>query len=134
MKQINPYLKFNGTCREALTFYKECLGGELNLQTVGGSPMESYLPPALKDQILHGSLRNGSVEIMGSDLSGQEGVKPGNAAAICVVCESQQEIESLFGKIGKGGKVGNPLAQLPFGTYGDLTDTYGQIWMFQFQG
>jgi hypothetical protein len=41
VKQINPYLKFNGNCREAMTFYKNCLGGELTLNTVAGSPMEA---------------------------------------------------------------------------------------------
>jgi PhnB protein len=35
MTQINGYLHFNGDCREAMTFYRECLGGELSLQTIG---------------------------------------------------------------------------------------------------
>ena len=29
MPTLNPYLTFNGNCREAMTYYKECLGGEL---------------------------------------------------------------------------------------------------------
>jgi PhnB protein len=29
MVQIYPYLAFNGNYREAMTFYKECIGGEL---------------------------------------------------------------------------------------------------------
>ena len=28
MTHINAYLNFNGNCREAMTFYAECLGGE----------------------------------------------------------------------------------------------------------
>jgi PhnB protein len=34
MTEINPYLNFNGSCREAMNFYKECLGGELTLMAV----------------------------------------------------------------------------------------------------
>lgn len=45
MKQLNSYLTFNGRCREAMTFYKECLGGELFLQTVGESSLAEKMPP-----------------------------------------------------------------------------------------
>lgn len=44
MDAINPYIGFNGRCREAMTFYKECFGGELDLQQVDGSPMEKFWP------------------------------------------------------------------------------------------
>ncbi len=30
MKDITPYLTFDGSCREAMTFYQQCLGGELS--------------------------------------------------------------------------------------------------------
>jgi PhnB protein len=35
MKEATPYLIFNGNCREAMTFYQSCLGGELNVMTFG---------------------------------------------------------------------------------------------------
>ena len=28
MKIINPYVGFNGRCREAMNFYQECMGGK----------------------------------------------------------------------------------------------------------
>ena len=47
MAQLNPYLNFNNNCREAMSFYKDCLGGELVLQTVGEMPaMAAQMPPA----------------------------------------------------------------------------------------
>ncbi len=52
MTQINAYLNFNGNCRDAMNFYKECLGGELALQAVEGSPIEAQCPPAIKNQVL----------------------------------------------------------------------------------
>ena len=55
MTQINAYLSFNGGCREAMNFYKECQGRELTLQTAEGTPMEAQCAGALKDQIMHGS-------------------------------------------------------------------------------
>jgi PhnB protein len=50
--KINIYLSFNGKCREAMTFYKECFGGELTFQTFEGSPMESLSPNGNKQLIL----------------------------------------------------------------------------------
>lgn len=54
MNAINPYIGFNGRCREAMTFYHEYLGGELELQEVAGSSIEQFWQGA-KDQIFHSS-------------------------------------------------------------------------------
>jgi len=32
---LNPYLMFDGNCREALEFYQAIFGGELNVMTYG---------------------------------------------------------------------------------------------------
>ena len=40
MKDITPYLTFNGTCRQAMTFYKDILGGDLELMDFASSPMD----------------------------------------------------------------------------------------------
>lgn len=45
MKEITPYLNFDGNCREAMTFYQRCLGGELNVMTFGEAGFDS--PPEL---------------------------------------------------------------------------------------
>src|SRR6185312_5274964 len=37
MYHSTPYLIFNGNCREAMTFYQTCLGGELSVTTFGES-------------------------------------------------------------------------------------------------
>jgi hypothetical protein len=67
--QINAYIGLNGKCREAMNFYKDCLGGELTVQTVGGSPIEKEFPEGMKDQILHSSLmRNGTPHAYGDRL------------------------------------------------------------------
>ncbi len=33
MIQLNPYLNFNGNCKQAMEFYHSVLGGELKMQT-----------------------------------------------------------------------------------------------------
>ncbi len=56
MAKLNPYLNFNGKCREAMTFYKECLGGEVTFMEVSTSPMAAELPAEMKDHIMHAQL------------------------------------------------------------------------------
>ena len=134
MAQLNAYLIFNGKCREAMEFYKGCLGGELTLNTIGDSPMATQMPAEMRDKILHSMLTSGNMVLMGSDMVGEEGYKPGNTISLCLVCKSREEIEMLFSAISEGGHVRHPLKEEFFGTFGDLTDKYGFNWMFQFGG
>lgn len=133
MTQLNAYLHFNGQCREALTFYKECLGGELTLQKISESPMAAQMPSEAGANILHGALtRNGTLLVMGSDMMGSQ-VKPGNTIALCLNCSSDAEINDFFTKLSAGGEIKMPLHQSFWGaTYGELTDKYGMTWMFSY--
>ena len=134
MAQLNPYLNFDGNCREAMNFYKDCLGGELTLQTVGEmAAMAAQMPPHLKDHILHAMLVSGSITLMASDLNRSKPVE-GNTFSLCVNCGSEAELNSLFAKLSAGGKVNHPVGDMPWGAlFGDLTDRYGKNWMFNFQ-
>jgi PhnB protein len=81
MTQINPYLRFSGNCREAMSFYQECLGGDLTLTTVGETPMAKQMPAEAQKQIMHASLNNGRVVLLGSDRGGPEGLIRGTRSA-----------------------------------------------------
>ena len=133
MTQIHAYLNFNGNCREAMSFYQECLGGELDLQTVEGSPMESQCPAAMKHHILHSSLTKNSLLLMGSDMTGPEGYIKGNTMALSLNCSSEEEINSFFSRLSLEGRVIHPLVEQFWGSiFGVLTDKFGVRWMFNF--
>jgi PhnB protein len=131
MTQLNAYLRFYGNCREAMTFYQACLGGELWLQTFGESPMAGEMPPAMKDNVLHSSLTKDSLVLMAADMMEPGEVIKGNTFSLCVVGSSKAEIEPAFAKLSEGGNVGHPLNEEFFGTFGELTDKFGIDWMFQ---
>jgi PhnB protein len=132
MANMCPYLRFNGNCREAMTFYKDCLGGELMLQTVGETPMGTNSPESEKAKVMHSHLGSEDFALMGSDMMDASKVEPGNVYSLAVICHSKAEIESLFSKFAQGGQITHPLKEEFFGTYGDLTDKFGISWMFQF--
>ena len=133
MTQINPYLHFNGTCREAMEFYRSSLGGELKLMTVGESPMAARMPAAMHQRILHAVLVKEGFTLMASDMMGPEGIRQGNALSLSLVCDSRPDLESAFAKLSAGGKVTHALQEEFFGLHGSLTDRYGIDWMFTFE-
>jgi PhnB protein len=132
MAQLIPYLHFNGNCREAMTFYKDCLNGKLELMTIGESQMAAGMPKEAHNNVMHSTLEKDGFILMASDMMEQTTPVFANNQTLCLVCKSKEEIESLFSKLAVGGKVGHPLKEEFFGTFGDLTDKYGFNWMFQF--
>lgn len=131
MKNINPYLTFNGNCREAMTFYKDCLGGELKFMTFGESPMESGTED--KNKIMHANLVHNNAVLMASDSMQSRPVDSGSNFTISVDCENEQEIETHFNAMARGGKVTMPLQDTFWGArFGMLTDKFGFQWMFNY--
>ena len=82
MAQLVSYLTFNGNCREAMTFYKACLGGELTFQIIGESPLAEKMPAQMKECILHATLINGDLIIMASDMVDENGLIKGNSVSL----------------------------------------------------
>jgi PhnB protein len=132
MAKMHPYLSFDGNCREAMTFYKDCLGGELELNTVGDSPMAAQMPAEAHDRIMHSMLTNGNFVLMASDMLMPGPLVQGNTVTLCMVGENKGEVEAAFAKLAEGGQVTHAIKEEFFGTYGDLTDKFGQKWAFQF--
>jgi PhnB protein len=133
MTQINSYLTFNGNCREAMTFYKEALGGELNLQTIADSPIADKMPAKMKDCILHSTLTDGALLIMASDMVADKGLIKGNAVSLMLNCSSEEEIRNFYAKLSAGGETTHPLEISFWGAlFGDLTDKFGNQWLLHF--
>ena len=135
MALLSPHLAFPGNCREALSFYQSCLGGELMLMRVGDSAMAEHMPAEAQDQIMHGTLTAGSLVLMACDaLDTRRPFAPGNNIAMCLDCSSDEEINTLFARLGEGGTIIDPLADMFWGgKFGTLTDRFGTEWLFNFQ-
>lgn len=134
MSIINSYLTFNGNCREAMTFYKKCLGGKLELQTIGESPLANRMPPKMKDCILHATLVSDKLVLMGSDMVPQAGLIKGNAVSLMLDCSSEKEIKDYYKKLSAGGEATHPLETTFFGAMlGGLSDKFGNHWLLHFK-
>lgn len=131
MATINAYITFNGNCREAMSFYKNCFGGEMILQTVKGSSMESHWPKEVQNSILHSSLHSDAISILASDMVEQNGLTIGNNITLALVCRTDNEIELYFDKLSKDGNIKYPLHNFYAGRMGGIIDKFGINWLLK---
>jgi PhnB protein len=133
MKSVNPYLTFNGNCREAMTFYQKCLGGKLVFQTIDESRLSKKMPKKMKDCILHATLSNADLLLMGSDMVSENGLIKGNAVSLSLNCSSEKEIKNLYKKFSVGGTTTDPLEDTFWGAlFGGVTDKFGNHWLLNY--
>src|SRR6266498_5946653 len=131
MTAISAYLTFDGNCREALAFYKECFGGELTIETVKGSPMESHWPKEVQNNILHSSLISETITILASDMVEQNGLTVGNNVTLALACKTDPEIEIYFQKLSQDGTIKYPLHNFYSGKIGGIIDKFGINWFLK---
>lgn len=133
MLQISAYIHFDGNCREAMTFYQACLGGELTLYTIGESPLVNQMPPEMHTHILHARLTGDTFTLLGSDMVGAEGIVRGNSVTLSFEGTSETDLRACFARLASEGKVNHALeASFWGGIFGELTDKYSINWMFNF--
>lgn len=130
MKKLSPYLTFNGNCREAMKFYQKCLGGKLQFQTAGGSPMSEKMPAKMKRTIVHASLISENFVLMGSDMVGDQGLIKGNTIAVSVSFATEKALRSCYKKLSYDAIHTYPVQHNFYGIlFGSLTDRYGTHWL-----
>ncbi len=134
MTKINPFIRFNdGKCVEAMNFYKECLGGELEFMTVKESPVAKDMSDDKQDLIMHSTLKKGDWILVGSDMMRDRAII-GDSVGISLECESEEEIRKIFEKLSEDGDVFMPVDDTFWGAlFGLVTDKYGVEWMLNFQ-
>lgn len=130
-----PFLLFDGSCAEAMTFYHQCLGGELILTKLADTPMKDQFPIEKHDRIINAQLKSDAIEISATDWMASPSFEPvqGNTFAIFVVGESYNELKTVFNKLAVGADKERfqNLHDMPFGIYGQFYDRFGVQWIFK---
>ena len=135
MLHCTPFLLFDGNCAEAMKFYQNCLGGELNVTKTGETPMKELFPKEKWERVINANLKSGDIEISATDWMASPEFEPiqGNTFAIFVVGKSYDDLKTVFNKLkdGDNNKRLQELHDMPFGTYGQFYDKYGIQWIFK---
>jgi PhnB protein len=132
-RAVQVYLFFNGKCEEAIGFYRQALGAEvemmLRFKESPEPPPPGMVPPGFENKIMHASFRVGRTTVMASDGCGNEPMTfQGFSLSISVPNEA--DADRVFAALAQGGQVQMPLGKTFWSPrFGMLTDRFGIAWM-----
>lgn len=136
-KLLEAYLFFDGTCEQAMNFYRDKLGASIEfLMRYGESPEPAppgRVPAGWENKVMHASLLINGTRLMASDdCSG--GSKSRSGFALAFTSSDEAEVDRAFGALSDGGKIQMPLSKTFFAPkFGMLTDRFGVMWMVRVQ-
>jgi PhnB protein len=127
---INPYLAFNGNCREAFEFYERALGAEpVMMMTYDKMPGGHKGPPEIAGKVMHARLMLGDTPLMGSDAPPDRYRAPGGYM-INISVDDPGKADRLFAAHAEGGIVTMPIGETFWALrFGMVTDRFGVPWM-----
>lgn len=134
MMNLTLFLLFDGYCAEAMAFYQSCLGGELTITKMGDTPMKDQMPVELHAKVAHAHLKSGVIEFSATDwMHATRRPKQGNTVAIYLNGGQYKELKAVFDRLAveADSELLDDLRDMPFGSYGHLSDRYGVHWFFQ---
>jgi PhnB protein len=103
-----PYLFFGGRCEEAVEFYRQALGAEVEmLMRFKDSPepqQPGMCPPNWENKVMHASLRIGETMVMASD-GHEEGKSKFEGFALSLTLTDVASADRFFAALANSGKV-----------------------------
>ncbi|MDQ0768068.1 PhnB protein [Pseudarthrobacter defluvii] len=132
--RLNPYLSFRDNAREAMEFYKNVFGGELNVSTF--ADFQASQDPSEDNLVMHAQLDSPSgLTLMGSDTPARMDYNPGNAFSVSLSGDDEAELRGYWEKLSDGGTVTMPLEKAIWGdSFGMCTDKFGVQWLVNIAG
>ena len=132
--RITPYLSFNGSCRDALTFYAELFGGIVESFTTWNAEAIENIPDATVEHIMHGSININGFTIAGSDQFGDMYAPAGNVS-LMMDMDDLSEAQAKFTELAEAGQIIMPFAETFWADgYGFCTDRFGILWQINCTG
>jgi PhnB protein len=129
---VQPYLSFGGRCQEAVEFYSDVLGAEVQMlirfKESPEPPPPGMIPDDWGDKVMHACLKIGDTLVMASDgCAGKEASFSGFSLSLSVANEA--EADRTFAALSDRGQVTMPLGKTFFSPrFGMLVDRFGVSW------
>ena len=132
IKNLNPYLNFDGNAAQAVELYERALGAKVETISRFGDVPDMPAAPGNEHRVMHAVLNIGpqGVVMLSDTMPGMPFVK-GTNCYIALHFEDVADMEQKFSALSEGGTVGMPLNDTFWGArFGMLTDAFGVNWMF----
>jgi len=135
---VQAYLNFDGRCEEALEFYRNALGAEVQmLMRFKESPEPcdpSMVAPGSDNKVMHSAFRVGSTVLLASDC-GCQGKPNFQGVSLSLSVKSEADAERAFKALADGGQVQMPLSKTFWSPrFGMVSDRFGVSWMVNVEG
>lgn len=128
--KLNPYLTFDGQCKQAFAFYQQLLGGEVITMTYGEAPMADQVPAEAQDRIIHTCLSVGDKVLMGSDAPPGACYQQAQGIHVTLGIDDVAEAKRVFDALADNGTLQMPFDETFFAHgFGMATDRFGTPWM-----
>jgi len=126
--QLNPYLNFNGTARQAMGFYQSVFGGNLALSTFSEFGAKDS-PDA--DRIMHGMLEtDAGYTLMAADIPSDRKYHPMAGFSVSLSGDDGDVLRGYWEKLSAAGTTIMPLQKQVWGDeFGMCTDRFGVSWL-----
>lgn len=128
---VQPYLFFDGRCEEAIEFYRQALGAEVEMlmrYKESPAPMPPGTHAGFDNKVMHASLRIGDGSVMMSDDC--TGHPDFQGFSLSLQAASETEARQRFDALSVGGKVHMPLGKTFYSPcFGMVVDRFGVSWM-----
>lgn len=126
---FDPYLHFQGNCRDAMTAYQEVFDGTLELMPYSAAP-EASPEMAGSDRIMHAALALDGRMLLASDFPPGFAGEPQAAVTVSHTAPSDSEARRVFAALATGGAVIMDYAPTFWSDgFGMLKDRFGTHWM-----
>jgi PhnB protein len=130
--QIQPYLFFGGRCEEALEFYQQALGAQIDMVMRFDESPDPAPPGMLQEgfekKVMHASFQVAGATVMASD--GCDDSEKFGGFRLSLAVASEAEAKRAFDGLATGGKVDMPLGKTFWSPcFGMVTDKFGVGWM-----
>lgn len=129
--RLNPYISFSDNAREALEFYRDVFGGELEISTFEGMPPEMLSDPADATKVMHGYLSTpDGFSLMAADTPAGMPRTVGDDVSVSLSGDDLAKLTGWWEKLSGSGTVTVPFVKAPWGdTFGMCVDQFGVHWM-----
>src|SRR5579871_4758904 len=99
---LSPYVFFTGNCREAMEFYKNIFGGDLNIMSMKDGGMGD------SDKVMHARLKTEDLELLAADGTRTEPY-PVSRISLSLMGSDKERLIKYFEQLASDGKITSEL-------------------------
>lgn len=135
--KATPYISFDGNCAQAIALYEKAFQAKSQIMYYKDAPPDNGYDAAdgTENLVMHAQITLGGGAIYLCDMPPQSPVTAGDNIAIMIDFDDMAAAKAAFAALRDGGEVAMELQETFWSKcFGSLTDKFGIIWQFSFEG